>query len=145
VSNFLKTPKSVQKKSACNSNYLHKLHVQPFPIYKMPVYSKKQKHVQYQKLQCFHSGLFLFGFDSMICNPFSMVWAILFLGSSGFVGLLRVLHDRAGSLKSRVSLPLLVSPSLSQSLISLFWVIEKSETMGQEGEEREKKRREEKK
>jgi hypothetical protein len=44
----------------------------------MPLYSKKQKHVQYQKLQCFHSGLFLFGFDSMICNPFSMVWAILF-------------------------------------------------------------------
>jgi len=69
---FLKTLKSVQKKSACNSNYLHKLHVQPFPIYKMPLYSRKQK------LQCFHSGLFLFGFDSIICNPFSMVWAILF-------------------------------------------------------------------
>jgi hypothetical protein len=44
----------------------------------MPLYSKKQKHIQYQKLQCFHFGLFLFGFDSMICNPFSMVWAILF-------------------------------------------------------------------
>lgn len=44
----------------------------------MPLYSNKQKHVQYQKLQCFHSGLFLFGFDSMICNHFSMVRAILF-------------------------------------------------------------------
>jgi hypothetical protein len=44
----------------------------------MPLYSKKQKHDQYQKLQCFHSGLLLFGFDYIICNPFSMVWAILF-------------------------------------------------------------------
>jgi hypothetical protein len=64
-----KLPKkhSVQKTNHYNTGYIPIITFQ-----KIKSMSNKKKH------QCFHSGLFFFSFDSIICNPFLMECTILF-------------------------------------------------------------------
>jgi hypothetical protein len=50
-----------KKKIACNSN-LHKLHVQPFPIYKMPLHSKKQNM---SNIRNFNASILVFSFSAL--------------------------------------------------------------------------------